>query len=56
MNYDDAGLIIATLEIDCPLCDLSYRNKFNLRRHLQSKHTDIDFYKYIEDKKLSKPS
>lgn len=47
MKYDNAALILATVKIECPLCDKYYRQKFNLRSHIKNKHTNYDFDKYI---------
>ncbi len=54
MKYDNAVLILATMEFKCPLCNAKYHQKFNMRSHLKSKHTNFEAEKLINSFQSSK--
>tara|TARA_R100001530_G_scaffold129397_1_gene99695 strand:- start:711 stop:905 length:195 start_codon:yes stop_codon:yes gene_type:complete len=50
-RYKMRDMLISTLLISitmkCPLCKETFRNKFNVRKHLHKEHTESEAEKYL---------
>ncbi len=56
MNSKYISIILAAVEIKCPLCKFTCnkktncfrsRSRYNLRKHLQKEHTEAEVEKYV---------
>ncbi len=45
-------IILGFVVRECPLCKEPFRNKSNLRKHLNREHTEIEAEKFIKKNKV----